>query len=160
MRRFIPFIAGVVLTGLVAYALHARAVRPTIDRVADAAIRPVESATPPLGLPRLHAGGWRVVGGREDRLGGRTVDSATYRSGSRVMTLSRMQDTDGLGMEIGGPSRKWGLLNVSFAERGGQLRGHTVVDGHHLVVTGTPASAAMRRELMRLVVLAGGRTAQ
>jgi hypothetical protein len=160
MRRFIPFIMGVILTVLVAYGLHQRSIRPTIDRVADAAIRPVESPTAPSGLPSLQARGWETVGGRVDRLGGRGVISATYRDGARVMTLSRMSDTDGLGMEISGPSQDWGLLNVTFAERGGQLRGHTVVDGHHLVVTGTPASAEMRRELMRLIVLAGGRTAQ
>jgi hypothetical protein len=160
MRRAIPFIAGVVLTAVVAHWLHQRDTRPSIDRIADAAIRPVEGPVVPSGLPRLHARGWRSVGGREDRIGGRSVDSATYRSGARTMTLSRMADTDGLGFDPNVSIRKWGLLNVTFTDRGGQLRGHAVIDGHHVVVTGTPSSAPMRRELMRLIVLAGGRIAQ
>jgi hypothetical protein len=156
MSRAISFTAGVVLTALVAYWAHQHAAGPTIDRVADAAIRPVEARTPPPGLPSLAARGWRTIGGRSDRIGGRAVASATYRDGARTITLSRMADTDGLGFD-GGQLRKWGLLNVTWTDVGGQLRGHAVVDGHHLVVTGTPASTAIRRELMHLIVAAGGR---
>jgi hypothetical protein len=156
MSRAIPFIVGVVLTALVAHAVHQRAIRADTGKVADAAIRPVETSARPPGLPDLHALGWRTVGGRIDRVGGRVVSSATYVRGTRTVTISRLSDTKGLGM-VSGLDAKWGRLDVTWNQIGDQLRGHTVIDDHHVVLTGTPASAALKREMMRFAVRMGGR---
>lgn len=160
MRRFIPFIAGVVLTALVAHWLHQRSIRADVTKVADAAIRPVESPTPPSGLPDFSSRRWHVVGGRIDTLGGRRVMSATWTRGRQTVTFSRMADTKGLNDPMGSQVATWGALNVAWQSVPGQLRARTVLGGHQTVLTGTPASESLRRELLHLVVLAGGRTAQ
>ncbi|WP_445152297.1 hypothetical protein [Baekduia sp. Peel2402] len=160
MSRAIPFIAGVVLTALVAYGLHQRSIRTDAIQVADAAIRPVESPTPPPGLPDFTPRRWHAVGGRIDTLGGRRVASATWTRGGRTVTFSRMADTDGLNDPMGSQVTTWGDLNVAWHNQRGQLRARTVLDGHQTVLTGTPASESLRRELMHLIVLAGGRIAQ
>src|SRR5215475_13512033 len=96
MRRAVSLTVVFALVGLAVYVQHARDVRPTVQKVADAAWRGPQTRTLPVNLPDLSSRGWRTAGGRADEIGGRTVVSAEYHRGGRVLTISRMADTKGL----------------------------------------------------------------
>jgi hypothetical protein len=149
-------IAALVLIGLgavVAVVQHHRHVRPTASKVLVAAARPVTARTLPAGLPDFSARGWRAVGGRSDEIGGRKVVTARYRRGRETVTYSRMADTKGLDDDRGGIVRHWGALEISWENHPG-LAARTVRGGHQVVLSGTPESESLRREMTRLAALA------
>ncbi|MCW2994658.1 MAG: hypothetical protein JWQ18_2153 [Conexibacter sp.] len=154
MGRARPLIALAVLIAAVAVMAHVQHARHVRAKVVDAARRGSTTHARPAMLPDFSARGWRAVGGRTDVIGGRTVLSAEYRRGRTLVTYSRMADTKGLNDgPAGGIVRRWGRLELTWQQLP-ILSARTVVGGHQVVLTGTPASEGLRRELTRLAALA------
>jgi hypothetical protein len=155
MGRARVLIASVVLIALaivVGVVLHQRHVRPTVSKVLTAASRPVTTRALPEDLPDFSERGWYVVGGRSDEIGGRTVVTARYRRGRDTVTYSRMADEKGLHDDHGATVRTSGGVEMSWENTPG-LAARTLNGEHQVVMSGSPASQSLRREMTLLAAL-------
>jgi hypothetical protein len=154
---------GVAVAGI----QHHRATRATVGKVSAAANQGV--VVPPgralarrvdgVGFPDWSARGWAVAGGRADVVGGRMASTVSYRRGQRTITYTlvagsanvndgtavwvRDRETRGLKLELNWQNGPHRTLIARVVPEG----------GHVFIVTGRPASEALRREMTHLAAI-------
>ncbi|MET0601676.1 MAG: hypothetical protein ABW167_06775 [Baekduia sp.] len=165
MGRARPLIAVVLLIalgGTVVAVQHHRSTRATVGKVSAASMRgPLIDAVlgsidvDGLSFPDRGAVGWTYAGLRDISVGGRPVLVAEYRHGPQTIDYALVTDTKGL--NDGAPARQQmrhtarGDFEMNWQYgRPSSLLMRFVRRGHPVVLTGRPATEAVRRAMSNL----------
>jgi hypothetical protein len=155
VRRLASLVSALLLLGALAGAVgfvqHRRHERLTVaDVVSDVAPRMWTTRRLPVGLPTLRDRGWRPMGSRADTREGRHLVTAKYWHGDETLTISRLDDTDGLDDGGGVVVRRVGDVELSWLEGAPRLTARVVVGSHQTVLTGGAPSESLRREMTHI----------